>query len=169
MNHVAFPTAGRRLSLLLLACFLAFAGARAGQAKPTRQEARAIAAAKRALVSRLDPKLPRVTLERWLRQLVGPSAPIEWRVDDCGEQSGTPADRGRDFPMCVEATAPLGDGRSVSLSVQVGTFKTGVSGRPVERMHFLERGGKYEDVRHLSDFPARIRERPRPKPEGPGG
>ena len=133
------------------------AGAVAGAAPRPAQEVRAIAVARRTLASKLDPKLPRQPLDQWLRQLVGPSARIEWSVDDCGEQSGTPADKGRDFPMCVAVEAALPDGRVVSLSVQVGTFKTGVSGAPTERLLFLKRNGKYEDVRHLSDFPARLR------------
>ena len=138
---------------------LGFTALDAGAAPRPTQEQRAIAVARRTLVSKLDRKLPRQPLEQWLRRLVGPTARIEWSVDDCGEQSGTPADRGRDFPLCVAVDATLPDGRVVMISVQVGTFKTGVSGAPTERMLFLKRNGKHEDVRHLSDFPARLREK----------
>jgi hypothetical protein len=128
-----------------------------GQARPSERDVRAITAAKRILVSQLDPKLPRQPLDQWLRRLVGPAARIEWSVDDCGEQTGTPADKGRDFPMCVSASAALPDGRTVGISVQVGTFKKGVRGAPAERMLYLEKGGKLENIPHLSDFPARLR------------
>jgi hypothetical protein len=89
----------------------------------------AIDAAKSAIVSDLDKTLPRVTVDGWLRELVGPQAVVTWNVTDCGEQTGDPgADRGRDFPMCAEARAALRDRRTLSLSLAVGTQRRGLTG-----------------------------------------
>ena len=62
-----------------------------------------------------------------------PQTPITWEVNDCGEQTGNPeADKGRDFPICVEAQATLQKKRTLSISVSVGTLQTGVQPDSVE-------------------------------------
>jgi hypothetical protein len=45
-------------------------------------------------VGTIEAKMPRVTFEAWLRDLVGDKPAITWEVNDCGEQTGSPADRG---------------------------------------------------------------------------
>ena len=90
----------------------------------------AIDYARSLLVSTLDRNLPKVTLEFFLEN-ESDGARIQWEVNDCGEQTGSPeVDRGRDFPMCVEAEVFLKDQRSLNVSVTVGTFKKGVDGKP---------------------------------------
>ncbi len=97
-----------------------------------------IAAAKAISASELDPKLPRETLEHFLElQAAKTCTPMKqqcfkliWEVNDCGEQTGSPADRARDFPMCVQATAELTHKQPFVVSVVMGTFKRGIVGRP---------------------------------------
>jgi hypothetical protein len=95
------------------------------QARPPETEA--INRAKQTIVMELDRRLPRTTFERWLLDLFGPLAMTHWEVNDCGDQTGNPSvDQGRDFPMCVEASAALGGDRRLHLLQVVATFKTGV-------------------------------------------
>lgn len=65
----------------------------------------------------------------------------EWEVNDCGEQTGTAAHRGRDFPMCVEARA-VGFDVAVTMAVGVGTFKKGIAGSPVLRGLRIDQEGE---------------------------
>jgi hypothetical protein len=77
-------------------------------------------------VRTLDPELPSARFEEWLRGLLGEDRRIEWRVTDCGEQTGNPAaDRGRVFPACVEASAVLTGDRAFSISIVSGTWRDG--------------------------------------------
>lgn len=88
----------------------------------------AIARAQGVSASELSPALPRVPLGEWLRGLFGAAL---WSIDDCGEQAGNPAlDAGRDFPRCVTAQMRLQDGRSLLVSILVGTTQRGVTGTP---------------------------------------
>ncbi len=93
------------------------------------QQRAAIARGKNVLVSTFDRNLPKVTLAAFLRSVA--EGPIEWETNDCGEQTGNPAvDRGREFPICVEAMCKLRDGRKANVSVAVGTTGKGLSGKP---------------------------------------
>jgi hypothetical protein len=107
------------LTLLLLGIVL-------GQAPPMPTQTAAIEAAKNSIVRDIEDTLPRMTFEAWLRREVGPRAVMKWEVNDCGEQTGTPADRGRDFPVCVEVQVDLAGNRQLSLSLVLGTIETGV-------------------------------------------
>src|SRR5712692_2417981 len=97
----------RRSSIALLAAYIATTSA---WAQDGRNEKRAIAYAKRIPVSRFDASLTEQRFGEWLRAIVGSHVKIKWEVNDCGEQTGTAADIGRDFPSCVEADAELSDG-----------------------------------------------------------
>jgi hypothetical protein len=92
-------------------------------------EQAAVGHAKSALVSSLDNSLPKVSLEFFLNYESG-GADIHWEVNDCGEQTGSPGtDRASDAPMCVEA-AFTKDQTDVTVTVAVGTFQKGPSGKP---------------------------------------
>jgi hypothetical protein len=99
----------------------------------------AIRAARQVMVQAIDPALPRLSFDEWLRQIIGSDAPVTWESNDCGEQTGNPAvDRGRDFPVCVEARVDLAAGRTLRISFMVGTLEKGgpdrrVSARPASR------------------------------------
>jgi hypothetical protein len=100
-----------------------------GQAPQTQTAA--IKAAKTSIVRDMDKTLPQVTFEAWLQGLVGAKAVMKWEVTDCGEQTGTPADRGRDFPMCAEVDVTLPGNRQLSLSLLVGSMARGLTVGPL--------------------------------------
>src|SRR5687768_10830435 len=87
----------------------------------------AIRYARSFAVSKLEKGLPGQRFDLWLRKLAGKRSRISWEVNDCGEQTGSPADRGRDVPMCVEATAVSFD-LHIGVSLGVGTFRRGIIG-----------------------------------------
>ena len=100
-----------------------------GQA-PQMQTA-AINAAKNSIVRDIDKTLPSVTFEAWLQELVGAQAILKWSVTDCGEQTGGPADRGRDFPMCATVDVNLPGNRMLSLSLLAGSMGRGLTAGPL--------------------------------------
>ena len=120
-----------RVTILALAALLAAIPSCAQTGSREKADRAAIQYAQAILVSTLDRNLPRITLKFFLEN-ESDGARIRWEVNDCGEQTGSPTvDRGRDFPMCVEAEVFLKDQRSLNVSVAVGTFKKGVVDRPV--------------------------------------
>ena len=137
----------------------------------TPRDVKLIAYAKAIPVSQLDAKLPPVTFERWLQKEAGQGAHIAWEVNDCGEQTGGPEDEEQsasDFPVCVEANAKLPDQRVIVVSISVGTFHRGISGKPAT--FWITVGfDPYSDkpLKTLSDVPVRLIEThgmPPPKP-----
>lgn len=74
-------------------------------------EKKAIAQVKATLASKIDTSLPEQPYEKWVQNLAGKDAKIEWELNDCGEGSGGPADEERDMPLCVGTMAKLADGR----------------------------------------------------------
>ena len=148
----------------MLATFLAFALLIGGsQADTQARDARAIAAAKKTSVHRLDPSLPDRPLEKWLQDVVGPQSQITWEVNDCGEQTGNPEfDKGRDFPMCAEAQVPLNQKSTLYVSVSVGTFKTGVKTGSVGLAYavIMRPGGPPRFIKKLSQVPVAIKQTP---------
>jgi hypothetical protein len=128
-----------------------------GAAGQTPRDRKAIAHTKAILVSQLDPKLPAVPFERWLIKEAGEGAEISWEVNDCGEQTGTPENRGSDFPLCVEAEAHLRDKRVIVVSIAVGTYQRGIAGKPVTWWITVGHD-PYSDppLQTLSDVPLRL-------------
>ena len=118
---------------------------------------RAIGFAKALPVSRLDARMPRQPFDAWFQKLVGSQAKVTWETNDCGEQTGSPADAQRDFPICVEVGAALADGRKVAVQIAVGTFQKGISGRPVVWWAAIEDHGSTEHVRRLRDLAAALK------------
>jgi len=115
--------------------FIAFALTQSPQA-PT--DAAAIAFAKTAIVRDMDATLPRVTIEAWLRELLGAQIEMKWEVNDCGEQTGSPADRGRDFPLCAEVNIALAGNRKLGVLLMVGSKKLGLNpDRPQFRFGYV--------------------------------
>jgi hypothetical protein len=132
------------------------------------RDKKAISFAKSILVSQLDPKLPGISFERWLQKEAGEGASIQWEVNDCGEQTGSAADRGRDFPMCVEATAHMADKRIIVVNIAIGTFKKGIRGKPGTT--WISVGNdpySNSPLKSLSDVPLRLIETPRMPPQPP--
>ncbi|HYG98487.1 MAG TPA: hypothetical protein VD837_05095 [Terriglobales bacterium] len=112
-----------------------------------------IARAKNTLVSELEPGMPKITLEYFLRSEV--NAELTWEINDCGEQTGNQSvDKGRDFPRCVEAKATLADGRLVVVMIAVGTMQTNTATKP--RLFSMFVSGSRVSLRHLSQLPAEL-------------
>ncbi|MGE5114542.1 MAG: hypothetical protein ACM3JB_27085 [Acidobacteriaceae bacterium] len=121
----------------------------------SKQENLALDNGQKVLVSTFDKSLPKVSLKFFLES-ESDGAEIRWEVNDCGEQSGNPADRGRDFPTCVEASFATEDGRTVDVMVAVGTAKKGVSGTPtLFSSTITDEKGVAHSVR-LIELPAKI-------------
>jgi len=142
--------------LILLATFPLSA-----QSPDSKAEKAAIERAKAVLVSSLDDRLPKITVEYFL-DYESEGAEIHWEVNDCGEQSGNPeADKDRDFPMCVEADFDVNH-RAVSVSIAIGTSKKGPSGNPaLFSVSITDPDGKSHPVPRLGDLPKELR-RPLP-------
>jgi len=125
--------------------------------QPARDQ-RAIELARQIPVSMLEAGLPNQPLVQWLAEAAGAGAKIDWEVNDCGEQTGNPdLDRGRDFPLCVEALMKLPESRSVSVMVVMGTFQKGISGVPSLWSVAIGIDGHFFGVPKLRDLPETLR------------
>lgn len=123
-----------------------------------KHEAETIEHAKKYPVSDLDPKLSNSSFEQWFQKLLGDSAQFDWAVNDCGEQTGTAADRGRDFSMCVSARTQTAEFFYVSVNIQFGTFSSGISSeKPFVRSISVGDLLDGEMFYVLSDLPEKIR------------
>jgi hypothetical protein len=141
-----------RIGALLMVAVIAVSAA-----AQTPHDRKMIAYAKAIPVSQLDPKLPATPFETWLIKEAGENAQITWEVNDCGEQSGSPEDGERDFPVCVEAVAHRRDKRVIVVSIAVGTYQKAISGKPVT--WWITVGPdptKDEPLKTLSDVPAEL-------------
>lgn len=121
------------------------------------QDTKPIEIAKNTNVRQIEPSLPDQAFAPWLRGVVGAQAEVKWEVNDCGEQTGNPAlDKGRDFPMCVEAQVNLVGKRRLFVSLSVGTFKNGAKNGPASFRHavIMEPDGSLTWVKSLSRLPA---------------
>jgi hypothetical protein len=128
------------------------------------REAQIIAGARRVDVHDLDVALRSQALDTWLAHVVGSRGSIRWEVNDCGEQTGNPANTRVDFPICAEAVIALSDGREAGLSLAVGTAQKGVSGQPtVWYMYVTGRNKSFRHPRQLRDF-SRLMEADEPNP-----
>ena len=139
------------MRILFFALMFAFSGPNSAQEVSER---RMIETARSNSVQELDSTLPPDSLAVWLESFVLSSAEVVWEVNDCGEQTGGPADAGRDFPVCVEAIVVIAPGVKAHISMMVGTFKQGVIGKPKLFQLFVERSGKYEELKRLSEVQA---------------
>jgi hypothetical protein len=149
--------------IILSLSFVLLAVSLWGQRQSTNgnQEA-AILRAKNVLVSSLDRSLPKVSLDFFLKYEAGGS-PIQWEVNGCGEQPGSPAsDHGSDPPMCAEADFAKHQ-TDVSVLVSVGTFKRGPIGVPAFfSVKVNGPGGRSLRLRRLGDLPKELN-RPAPR------
>lgn len=129
-----------------------------------QREAQVIAGARRVDVHDLDVALRSQALDTWLARVVGSRGSIRWEANDCGEQTGNPANTPADFPICAEAVIALSDGREAGLSLAVGTAQKGVSGQPtVWYMYVTGRDKSFQHPRQLRDF-SRLIEADEPNP-----
>jgi hypothetical protein len=122
-----------------------------------KHQAEVIDYAKKYLVSDIESNVPPISFEKWFQTTVGEDAKVDWDINDCGEQTGTSADRGRDFPMCVAANTVKNGFIYITVNIQFGTFSRGIMKmKPVVRSITAgdEIGGEWID--NLSDLPKLI-------------
>ena len=104
-------------------------------------------------VSRLDPALPETPFLNWLKELVGPSAKIQWEMNDCGTLTGIPTiDQERDVPVCIEASVSLPGQGMLGIAVFVGTEKKGLSSSPRVANIYIETDGDVVYFKSLSEL-----------------
>jgi len=113
----------------------------------------ALAIVQQMPVSNLDPELPEVSFATWLSRVVGPNAGVVWQLTECGELGERLNKGDQDLMACTEANAMLPDGRKVMIAISVGTFKKGISGRPVFYNAIIEQDNQLYQVRRLRDLP----------------
>lgn len=87
----------------------------------TPSEKRWIDRLKSTLVSEIDSALPAKPFDAWLKEIIAPEEPA-YEVNDCGERNGSPDERGKEFPLCVNVTAKLTSLRKADLTFVVGTY-----------------------------------------------
>src|SRR5262249_1368807 len=107
--------------------------------------------------SALDAELPGRSFASWFEQVTGPKAGVIWQLTECGEQISAPNKRGQDMPACAEVNASLPDGRKVFVRISVGTFKKGLTGKPVLFLAVVEQNDQFYLARRLSDLPEMLR------------
>jgi hypothetical protein len=108
---------------VLLTSFVLFA-------QEQEEDAAAIVKLKQTKVATIEAGLPDVTFEQWFVGIAGSNSTIAYEVNDCGERAGTPDEKGKSFPLCVEARAEAGTGIGLVLSLAVGTFIAEPSAKP---------------------------------------
>ena len=115
-----------------------------------------MARAKHLDVHELDPALGNAEFRYWFSTTIAaPRSDVSYEMNDCGEQTGGPADAGRDIPLCVEVRALSRKGTVVSLSILVGSIARGVlSGKPGLWAAYEEgtNGPTFLSVRSLGDL-----------------
>jgi hypothetical protein len=84
---------------------------------------------------------------------IGDSAVVQWKLNDCGEQTGDPpVDTLRDIPTCIGVSVTLPDHRKLGITIAVGTDRKGLVGASeIVEMH-LESRGHYLRLKRLSDL-----------------
>ena len=123
--------------------------------KPTLAQL-SIAAAQKVSVHALDPALPDQPFAEWFQSVVGRDLKLTWESNDCGEQTGNPANTPADPPVCGQASAKLPDGRTVIAMISVGTAKQGIAGAPAVAFIGLAKETAFDQVQTLSELPAAI-------------
>ena len=109
--------------------------------------------AKRLDVSRLDARLAGQRFGDWVEKVIAPGAEVKWEANDCGEQTGSPADKNRSIPLCAGVDVKFADGRTFSLLIAVGTQGKGIKGRPVFWFGLVQIEGQSIVVNKLSELP----------------
>lgn len=113
-----------------------------------------IEAVKSIVAREVDPRLPSISFEGWLNSLVGSPVPMQWEMNDCGEQTGSPAaDRGREFPQCAQVRAELPGRRTLIVALSAGSTRKQPAGAPTYRFGVLiGPDGSRVELRRLTDL-----------------
>ena len=109
------------VALVGLAAGVAVAGV-----EPAPTSEAVIAHARELSVHSIDGSLASTqSLDRWLRERARGGA-VAWEANDCGEQTGNPANTPDDFPVCAEASFVNCVGEKSDIAIAVGTAHGGI-------------------------------------------
>src|SRR5215813_2777284 len=125
-------------------------------------EKQAISSAQEISASALDAALPDRPFADWFSEVIGPKAGVVWQLTECGDPLAASGGAGQDLPACAEVNASLPGGRKVFVTISVGTFKKGLTGKLSFFRAVIEQNERLYQVRRLSDLPEKLR-----APEGP--
>jgi TonB family protein len=120
-------------------------------------EKQALSLVREMPASALDAELPGRSFASWFEQITGPKAGVIWQLTECGEQIVAQDKTGQDQPACAEVNANLPDGRKVFVRISVGTFKKGLTGKPVLFLAVIEQNNQFYQANRLSDLPEMMR------------
>jgi len=120
-------------------------------------EKQALSLVREMPASALDAELPSSSFASWFEHVTGPKAGVIWQLTECGEQIVAPDSTGQDLPACAEVNANLPDGRKVFVMISVGTFKKGLTGKPVLFRAVIEKNEQFYQANRLSDLPEMLR------------
>src|SRR5262249_18935709 len=158
-SHLAAsPTLCLSFSLsLFLSVALWLCGSVASSTQTDSFEKQALSLVREMPASALDAELPGRSFASWFEQVTGPKAGVIWQLTECGEQMVAPDQTGQDLPACAEVNASLPDGRKVFVRISVGTFKKGLTGKPVLFLAVIEQNEHFYQASRLSDLPQMLR------------
>src|SRR5215813_12147295 len=140
------------LSLALWLC-----GSVASSTQTDSFEKQALSLVRAMPASALDAELPSRSFGSWFEQITGPKAGVIWQLTECGEQIVATDQTGQDPPACAEVNANLPDGRRVFVRISVGTFKKGLTGKPVLFLAVIEQNEHFYQASRLRDLPEMLR------------
>ena len=146
------------MAKLAVASVLLFCTSLVFSQNPSVQPTKLIATVKSTPVSQLDPALPTVRFDQWLRAEAGAGAKFAWEVNDCGEQTGAPGQNPSEIPICVEADAWLKDGREIVIIIAVPKSASAPGEKQSFTVYFAQLVTTREriTIKQLSDFPAAL-------------
>ena len=91
-------------------------------------------------------------------RLTGSRSKLAWEVNDCGEATGSAADKDRDLPVCVEARGRVSRGREIVVSVAVGTSRTGLTtSRDLAFASLIDNDGSVRFAKNLRELASWVR------------
>jgi TonB family protein len=143
--------------LVFLSLALWLCGSVASSTQTDSLEKQALSLVRAMPASALDAELPGRPFASWFEHLTGPKAGVIWQLTECGEQIVAPDQKGQDLPACAEVNASLPDGRKVFVRISVGTFKKGLTGKPVLFLAVIEQNKQFYHAGRLSDLPEMLR------------
>ncbi len=117
-------------------------------------EGRVLTVVKGTPARELDSALPKARFERWLLDVAGKDAELQWELNDCGEQTSDPAvDLQRDMPVCAGVHAQLEGSRAFQILLAIGTQKKSIGGKPQVHSIVVQAGRRMVELKRLRDLP----------------
>jgi len=146
-----------RLAILSLGLLAFSLGALAQSPSSTIRERAAVLHAKNLLVSSLDSRLPRISLEYFLAY-EAEGVPGKWAIVKCDNQSKQP---NVSPVLCVKTDFELKNGNYLTLVIELeGTQNGKFTGEKMVRVTVNNPTGEVRQVQNLGDLPMALHRRP---------